>query len=237
MKYKDFDWVGAKGVPLFKRESISGFRTPYMAEESNYDSKLRMIKQMNSTCDSCTMCELGRKEAIKDNTSRDPHVFSNRNPKKFMVIGQNPNWDEICERTPLVGDSGTNFDRELRANKLSRNDFYLTNMIKCYVEDGSELLDKHIIKCSPFLAMEINLINPLLVITLGAAPFKYLCPDNKYSESLKSISRCERFGVKVFAAYHPSSQNLSIGGRMDIFKDQMRVLCGLVKKLKKVSRR
>lgn len=229
---KAFDWITVNPPPVFKPTPITKFDVIRMkiTEESPYDRKLRMLRPLRDTCSACTMCELGRRDAERDGTIRDPHVFSNMNPKRFVVVGQNPGWNELGDGVPFVGAAGANFNKVLHDNGLSRNDFYITNNVKCFTKGNTKPSTKHADRCKPYLSMELNLINPLLVITLGASAFEQLCPGVKYSNALKKITKSDEFNVKVFALYHPSPLNLST--RMEEFRDQMKVLCKLVKALK-----
>jgi uracil-DNA glycosylase family 4 len=228
---EEFDWVGRVGAP-----------EPYLMShvtqpESEYDRKLRMLRQVQKTCMACTMCPLGRKMAVRDDQTLDPHVFSNLNPQPFMVIGQNPGWTEVQQGQPFVGDAGGNFDREVARNGLSRDDFYIGNTVRCFTPKNSRPEYLHISRCRPFLEIEINIIRPLLVVALGGVAFEQLCPHEiargvKFSDALKKITHSRQYEVPVFAVYHPSPLNLEDPERAAAFKDQMRVLCQLVKRLK-----
>jgi DNA polymerase len=178
------------------------------------------------------MCELGRNAAVRNDIERDPHVFSNMNPTRFAVIGQNPGWNELKAGEPFVGDAGANFNKEIEANGLSRDDFYIGNGVKCFTPKNAKPGPKHQERCKPFLKMELSLIKPLLVIVLGASAFEALCPGVKFGESLKKITKSEAFDVNVYAVYHPSPRNMNSPGRANMFRDQIKVLCKLVNKLK-----
>lgn len=203
------------------------------ANETAYERKLRMLDPMRRTCMACSMCELGRKEVDRDGLGifRDPHVFSNQNPTRFMVYGQNPGWNEVLKGKPFVGDAGNNFDVHLGANGLSRDDFYIANTVRCYTEKNARPSEKHVERCRPFLEMEINLIRPLLIVALGAVAFEQLCPGKKFSDHMGSVAE-SRYEVSVFAVYHPSPLNMQDAERRVEFARQMKLMCALVKRLK-----
>ena len=234
MDLKEFDWQAGPNYPFVPREIISAWDVAKMGlQESQFDRKLRMLRQLSSTCQACTCCELGRKDAEKNGTSRDPHVLSNVNPKRFMICGQGPGWEEITKGTPFIGASGKNFDNELVKYGLSRDDFYITNSVRCWIKDNGKPNYEQLLKCRPFLDIEINLIHPHFVVTLGAVAFNVFCPGKNYGESLGSLHHSEIFGVKVFAVYHPSPLNLADITRRQDFVQQMKLVCGMVKKIKK----
>lgn len=228
-----FDWFGHKGPtePLFKPEILSIMQLKDPSAETPYDRKLRMLRQLSLTCTACSMCELGQKEAIKDNIARDPHVFSNMNPTRLMILSDNPGWDELEKGSPFVGAAGKNFDTALQTYGLTRSSFYITNAVKCYTKDNAKPDNDHQSKCKPFLDMEINLIKPKLIITLGASAFELMCPGLNYGENLCKIVKSTQFDKPVLPVYHPSPLNLSNSGRRTEFYRQIKILCGLVNKM------
>jgi uracil-DNA glycosylase len=236
MDLEIFNWEAGPNYSFREREIICNWDVGIMGKnESPFERKLRMLKQMSLCCSACTCCELGRKDAERNGICRDPHVLSNMNPTRFFVCGQGPGWDEITKGTPFIGASGKNFDDELANNGIDRSLFYITNTIKCFVKDNAKPNYQQTQKCKPFLMMEIGLINPLLVITLGASAFEALCPGIRYSESLGKITKSEEFGVKIFAAYHPSPLNLADKSRRADFKHQIAILAKLIKRIQSTT--
>lgn len=204
-------------------------------EEKPFDRRIRMLRQLNLTCMACTMCELGRKDAIKGDIVRDPHVFSNMNPKRIVVVGQNPGWEELKLRQPFVGQSGKNFDDELLKNGLSRDDLYITNTVRCFITDNAKPSGLHNARCKPFLLMEMALIRPMLVATLGSVAYYAMRTPGNFQESLGTICYSEEYDVYVYPLYHPSPLNLADPGRRQAFNHQMVIFCKLVKKLQKAG--
>ncbi len=202
-----------------------------VAGESPYDRKVRMLRQLRNTCMACTMCELGFRGVTKDEKIfRDPHVFSNMNPKRVVVVGQNPGFNEVIEGEPFVGDAGRNFDNELAVGGLSRDDFYICNVVRCYTKNNSAPTSESISAGGSFLKMEIDLIKPRLIVALGAASFGFLCPGSDFGSSLGDIVE-SRFGIGVFATYHPSPLNLQDLDRFAAFRSHMSILCEVVKSI------
>ncbi len=228
----DFDWVGYRGpykacVPE-KPLSIIDVKT-----ETPYERKERMLIPLSQACLACSMCELGLKIAARGNICRDPHVFSNMRPHRFVVVGQNPGWTELEKREPFVGDAGATFDGEVQKHGMSRDDFYICNTVRCFTQSNERPNAKHIERCEPFLRMELNLIKPKLIIALGAVAFQQLCPGHLFSGSFKKLIKSEKYGIQVLPIYHPSPLNLNDPGRLSIFQDQIHMMCELVKAIKK----
>jgi|2_EtaG_2_1085320.scaffolds.fasta_scaffold00215_29 DNA polymerase len=233
----DWFWLSKSTAPAksFKPVFVSIMQS--IQPEKLYDRKLRMLRQLDVACVACSMCELGLKEAVKNNTVRDPHVFSNLNPTRYMVVGQNPGWNELEKREPFVGAAGANFDKAIAPHGLSRNDFYICNTVRCFTISNTKPTDKHKKRCESFLQMEINLIKPRLVIALGAVAFSQLCPETEFKNGLKKITKSSVYNnAPVFAIYHPSPVNFRDGTRREAFASQIQVMCGLVKELQRRDR-
>lgn len=233
MDLQDFDWQAGPNYPFTPRQIISSWDVAVMGlQETSFDRKLRMLRQLSNTCSACTMCELGRKEPERNGVVRDPHVFSNMNPQRIVVCGQGPGWEEITKGTPFIGQSGSNFDKELTKYGLSRSDFYITNSVRCFINDNAKPNYEQLRRCRPFLEIEIHLIRPYFVITLGACAFEAFCAGENYNASLGTLCYSKSFDVKVFPVYHPSPLNLADCNRKQAFIKQMQLACGLVNRLK-----
>ncbi len=196
--------------------------------EAAASKRWKMIPHLVEACNSCRMCSLGWTRAHKDGSNKDPHVFSNydvtRRPAKFMIVGQNPGWNEVVKGEPFVGQSGANFEKALEQTIHQRSDFYITNAVKCFTKDNKKPDAKSLEKCEPFLKMEIAIVKPVLVVAFGSVAFSILCPGKDYNDSIAKIVESEKFGVKVFAVYHPSPLNLTQKIRKDKFFKDMKTL-------------
>jgi uracil-DNA glycosylase family 4 len=216
--------------PFFVRPIISNWDASMSKQENPYERKMRMLRQLSQTCAACTCCELGRKDAEKDGLHRDPHVLSNMAPSKIFVCGQNPGYEELKQGTPFVGASGKNFDKELAKHGVDRSQFYITNAVRCFTTDNAKPSQLSIDRCRPFLMMEIGLMNPKLIVTLGAVAFGCLCPGCVYDQALGNITTSNLYGTKVFAILHPSPLNLTQPSRRVDFERQIAILCKMVKR-------
>lgn len=196
--------------------------------KENFQKKaFRQLAPLWDTCMSCSMCVLGLKEIKHDNCTLDPHVFSNMRPNKIMIVGQNPGSRECVSREPFVGLSGEIFSKEINKHGLSRNDFYITNVCKCFTIDNRPPSIKYIKKCKPFLQMEVNILRPRLIVVLGGVAFKALCPNDTFSLNFEKLVDSV-VGVPVMPIYHPSPLNLNNEKKRSMFDAQIQTMCKLV---------
>lgn len=198
----------------------------------NRDERHRMLSLLGEMCHICKMCALGEHTQEVRGHKFDPHCWSSMNVSRIMVIGQGPGLNECLQGEPFVGDSGKNFNEELAQHGLARDKFYISNTVKCYAPQNRAPMESEINACRLFLQMEMAVLKPVLIVTLGQVAFDRICPNHGYSSSLGTISRDNGSGhVPVFAVYHPSPRNLEVPERRAGFKRQVAVLCALVKKI------
>ena len=85
-----------------------------------------------------------------------------------MFIGEAPGESEDISGKPFVGAAGKLLDKMILAMKLKRDsNTYITNVIKCRPPNNRNPNSIEINNCQNYLSDQINLINPLIIITLG----------------------------------------------------------------------
>jgi uracil-DNA glycosylase family 4 len=211
-------------------------KPPRMHQTIAMENKEVTLRGLQNLCMSCRLCKLGRKLITEKNKEFDPHVFSNMNAEaEFMVVGQNPGFNECQKGIPFVGAAGNNFDNELANHGLDRSSFYVTNIVKCHSINNTKPGLESVRICSKILELEIEAVKPTLIITLGAQAFGFFCPDNKYSDSLGTISKSE-YG-KIYAVYHPSPTNVNDPARRKSFNEHIRKLTKLIRHIQKEGRK
>lgn len=228
-----YDWCTFSDQPAFRPVPIFKAQAIQMSTIiGTTDSRQQMLYHVQASCHSCIICPLGRRDVIRNGVVRDPHVFSTMNMSRFMVVGQNPGYDEIVNRIPFVGAAGKVFDNEISLYGLSRSDFYISNCVKCFTDNNDKPEAEHVRKCSLFLQMEINILCPKLVITLGAVSFGFLCPGMVYKDSLGHLVHSDIYDIDIFPIYHPSPRNLSDKDRKKCFSRQIKILAGVIKAMR-----
>jgi len=97
-------------------------------------------------------------------------VFSDGNPKaKIMLIGEAPGANEDIEGIPFCGESGKLLDQIFLSIGLSRkSNLYITNSVFWRPPGNRKPTNDEIKLCLPFLEKHISLINPDLIVVVGA---------------------------------------------------------------------
>lgn len=112
---------------------------------------------------------------------------------------------------PLAGDqSGRNFELLLAVAGISREDVFITNAVLCNPRDSrgrnAAPTMREIRNCSPFLRRTIELVDPLLVIALGAVALKALALIEPHEIELRrDVAKPGKWGERILIGmYHPS---------------------------------
>ena len=108
----------------------------------------------------------------------------NRNAD-IMLIAQAPGELEDKANRMFVGPSGKMLDKLLRNAQISRDEIYMTNLIKCNLPQNRRPKQKEIKVCSKYLDEEINEIDPKILVPLGYYATKYLFEKYSLSEFTK----------------------------------------------------
>lgn len=194
-----------------------------------------MLNHLHNFTIHCTMCSLGRQRCVEHATEFDPHVFSTMVPSRWVVVGQNPGYNECLQHKPFVGEAGKFFNDQLMKHGLHRKHFYISNAVKCHTVGNATPDFEAVRSCEPILRLELMILKPRLVITLGSVPFELFCPEMVYRDNLGSIVRSDRFGVDVYPIYHPSPRNINLPDRREKFIVDIENLCMLIKTFEKMS--
>jgi DNA polymerase len=99
--------------------------------------------------------------------------FSRGNAEaRVMLIGEAPGRDEDLQGKPFVGRAGKLLDRMLAAIGLSEESVYITNTIYWRPPGNRTPTPQEIGACAPFLARQIELVHPDMLVLLGGAAAK-----------------------------------------------------------------
>ncbi len=149
------------------------------------------IDELNKRIKRCRECRLSetRTNAICGEGKLDA---------KIMLIAQAPGENEDREGKMFIGPSGKVLDKLLNLVGISRQELYMTNLIKCMLPKYRKPKEDEIEICSQYLNKEIELINPKVLVPLGYYATKYIF--KKYTISLPSRKEFRTVYGKLFLA-------------------------------------
>ncbi len=146
-------------------------------------------------------------------TLRETMVFATGNPDaKLMLVGEAPGAEEETQRKPFVGPAGQLLDKILGAMGLSRQDVYISNIVKFRPQvtgtgktsTGNRKPHRdEIDTCLKFIMAEIDVVQPTLIVALGGTAANALLDNQEPVGKLREQNHSLK-GIPVVVTYHPS---------------------------------
>jgi uracil-DNA glycosylase family 4 len=131
-------------------------------------------------------------------------VYGVGNPDADLVfIGESPGRNEDEQGEPFVGLAGQLLNTMLCGIDIARKDVYITNVVKHRPPENRDPLPDELEACAPWLAEEVELVDPTLIVTLGKIA---TCTILGREVEIGRV-RGQRFvwgGRTVIPTYHPS---------------------------------
>jgi DNA polymerase len=123
---------------------------------------------------------------------------------KVAFVGEAPGKNEDEKGVPFVGSAGKVLDKALEEAGFSREEVYITNVVKCRPPNNRVPNELEIDTCtSAYLKVELRTISPQIICILGATALKSLLGlEHMTSYRGKTISRPP---LRYFVTYHPAA--------------------------------
>jgi DNA polymerase len=154
---------------------------------------LEVIAQEVRTCTDCELCR-GRTHAV-------PGVGNAH--AKVMLIGEGPGFNEDKVGLPFVGQAGKLLTDLLEHAGLTREEVFITNVVKCRPPGNRDPLPDEIAACSNYLDRQIAAINPDVIVTLGRFSMSRWFKGERISQI---HGKPRKFGERLIVPmYHPAA--------------------------------
>lgn len=145
-------------------------------------------------------------------------VMGSGNPDADAVfIGEAPGKNEDETGMPFVGASGRALDELLDSINLSREDIYITNIVKYRPPNNRDPEPAEKEAFLPFLEQQLAVIEPKLIVTLGKHSLTTLIPGSEIREVHGTIQVWK--DIKVLSLYHPAAAIYNRKLRPTLFTD------------------
>ena len=174
---------------------------------------------LRQECGSCGRCVLGE--------TRTNLVFGVGNENAaLMFVGEGPGEQEDLQGVPFVGRAGKLLDDMLAMFGLDRETVYIANIVKCRPPHNRDPLPEERDACYPWLARQIELVDPKLIVCLGRiAALRFIRPDYRISQ--EHGQWIERDGRAITAIYHPAALLRDPRRRPEAFDDMKAIAARL----------
>jgi uracil-DNA glycosylase len=162
------------------------------------------IAELKQSCIDCRKCELC--------DTRTNVVFGEGNPETpLVIVGEGPGQNEDATGRPFVGRAGALLDQVLVENKLTRKHVYIANVIKCRacITENGRTRNRppstlEISACLPWLEQQLAIIQPLVILCLGAPSAKNIIHKDFKMTQERGIFFESKYARYAIAALHPA---------------------------------
>ena len=179
-------------------------RLPVKLEEEQSSDDLNAVR----TLDDLKKLIISHCDCPLKNTAKNI-VFSADNPQaNIMFIGEAPGEIEDKTGKPFKGEAGKLLDKMLNAIQLNRENVYLTNIIFWRPPGNRKPTEEEISACLPFVKKHINLINPKILVLVGATAASSILNVQTGITQIrgkwKNIETKDIKSLKSIAIFHPA---------------------------------
>ncbi|MFY9492989.1 MAG: uracil-DNA glycosylase [Minisyncoccia bacterium] len=128
---------------------------------------------------------------------------------QVMFIGEAPGFHEDQQKRPFVGRSGQLLTKLITDIGWQRDQVYITNIVKRRPPENRDPLPEEIEAYRPYLARQIEIINPKVIATLGRFSMNYFLPAAKISRDQGKVFKLHQFFIMPL--FHPAAALRSTG--------------------------
>jgi uracil-DNA glycosylase len=164
--------------------------------------------------------------------SRTQTVFGVGNPDAdLMFIGEAPGADEDARGEPFVGRAGQLLTKIIETMGFTRSEVYIANVLKCRPDmpRGSSgnrpPTPEEMQTCLPYLAEQIDIIQPKVLVALGATAVEGLLGTRGTMRELRGRWHFHH-ETPLMITYHPSYllRNQAPSEKRKVWEDMLQVL-------------
>lgn len=188
-----------------------------MPTEKQINSALT-LDELSKLISYCNRCPLGASKICDVPGTGDEKAT-------VLFIGEAPGKKEDLEGEPFIGAAGKFLTEMLGSIGFKRSEVYIANVLKHRPPDNRDPLPTEIEACWPYLAKQIEIINPKLIVFLGRHAMNRFFPNLKISEVHgKAFQKNWQGKPQAFLAlYHPAAALYNGGMRETLTEDFGRI--------------
>jgi len=197
-------------------------------QTKNAEQKLEELKKQIINC---KKCDLGKYRLNAVFGSGDAYA-------DIMFIGEGPGFQEDHKGQPFIGRAGDLLTKIIVAMGFNRETVYIANIVKCHPmknpqdpeakgNDRPPSMEEMQI-CQHYLDEQIKIIQPKVIITLGASSTRALLKTDDVISSLRG-KFTSYLGIPLMPTYHPAALLRNPKLKKDVWVDMQKVI-SLVKK-------
>ena len=167
-----------------------------------HDERQAALDDVAAQVRACTRCRLHqtRTNAVPGEGSADTEV---------VFVGEGPGFHEDRLGRPFVGRAGDLLTKYLGTLRWSRDEVFITNVVKCRPPDNRDPEPDEIAACAPYLQRQLEVLDPALIVTLGRHSLGRFMPGERISQAHGTVRPIDPAtgapNALGFALYHPAA--------------------------------
>ncbi len=174
------------------------------------------LEQIRADLGDCHRCGLAQ--------TRRKIVFGEGDPNaRLIFVGEGPGSEEDRRGRPFVGPAGELLTRIIEAMKLSREQVYIGNVIKCRPPGNRNPTAEEITTCGPFLERQLAVMAPKVICTLGSFAAQTLLQTQTPVTQLRGRFHTYK-GIKLMPTYHPAYLLLNPDQKRAVWEDMKKIM-------------
>ena len=181
--------------------------------------ELETIKQNVIKCTKCDLCKT-RTNSVPGKGNFQSNV---------IFVGEAPGKNEDKNGEPFIGIAGKKLTIALEEAGISRDEVYITNIVKCRPPNNRVPSNIERNTCQEYLKEEISIIKPKIICILGNTVFNSILGGSEITKFRGKIAR--KNNLLYFITIHPAA-TIYNQKLVDVLKEDIIKLFSLIKELR-----
>ncbi|HEV8592938.1 MAG TPA: uracil-DNA glycosylase [Pyrinomonadaceae bacterium] len=201
-------------MPVTRKQESETYLTDEMkpALPTTVDT-IESIRAEIGDCTRCPLHAMGRKQIV--------HTTGNF-AADLMFVGEAPGADEDEQGFPFVGRAGQLLTKIIESIGLKREEVCIGNINRCRPPGNRQPVPEETAACRPFLLREIAVVQPKVIVVLGATAAQNLLQTKTPISKLRGNFQ-DYFGVKVMPTFHPAYLLRDPHKKKEVWEDMKKV--------------
>ena len=199
--------------------------TTAVASTADRAAGLAEIAKKISECMECELCNT-RSKTVPGQGNQQPEV---------MFVGEGPGHEEDQQGLAFVGPAGKLLTRMIEAMGYTRDDVFIANVVKCRPPGNRTPYPHEMQACLPYLAAQIRILQPKVIVSLGATALKGLVEVRAGITKLRG-KWLSFEGIDLMPTYPPAYLLRSPEYKKDTWEDLKTVLKHLGREIPPVKK-
>ena len=187
---------------------------PASASEEARSLRLNVLAAEVASCTRCTLHQHRTQTVFARGTGRSGLCF----------VGEGPGAEEDAQGLPFVGPAGQLLDRMIAAMGLERDDVYICNIVKCRPPENRKPEPEEVRACAPFLSEQLELLQPKVMVALGATAVEGLLGLTGGITRLRGSFRLYQGRIPVMPTFHPAYLLRKPAAKREVWADLQSVM-------------